>query len=125
MGNKSNKSPSFYKTQASTALYILAESADTRENVLDEENSELIRNCTDDENDSITPIFDDFYEQGSSKAIPLAELYVEMTNIDLQRLEAIWMGFKSFIDPKSCNGGGKKHLYPERRFLTVSVLKLG
>ena len=108
-------------TQAARALLLLSDAAVERRTDLEEYASDSDAVDTDDEVESESPIYDQFYENGGAAAV------IQMTNFSPTEFHSTWCSLEKAIEERYNAGRGRKCSHNPRDvlFMTLSVLKHG
>ena len=110
----------FTAREAAQTLQLLSTAAIERRNELELYDTAPLED-TDEDNGTDLPIYDQFYDQGGSRAI------VEMINFSPAQFLGIWAGFQDLIYENYNVGRGRKstHTPKDVLFMTLSVHKHG
>ena len=108
-------------TQAARALLLLSDAAVARRADLEEYASGSDAVDTDDEVESESLIYDQFYENGGAAAV------IQMTNFSPTEFHSTWCSLEKAIKERYNAGRGRKcsHTPRDVLFMTLSVLKHG
>lgn len=106
---------------AARALAAFGEAIDNRHAEINHHGDEQVIQSSDEETDSLSPIFDSFYNQGCSEAI------ITMTNFTASEFFKIWDYTSNFISTKWNVGRGRKSSCKGKDvlFMMLTVLKHG
>lgn len=111
----------FTKTSALAALNILANTAANRIDEFEKYNCTRDVIESDDEAESMSPIFDAFVESGGSEAI------LSTTNFSIRGFHAIWDHISDFVSNNWCVGRGRRSKFKSMDvlFMTLATMKHG
>ena len=76
---------------ANNALRLLADTAVEREAIIDEYDIDALKDDTDEEYASSSPVFDKFYNTGGSEAV------IQITNFDVNEFGKLWLLLQDYV----------------------------
>lgn len=102
--------------QTTSALQLLADAALDREHELQNYRSQPNRPDSDDENDSKSPLFDNFHNNGGSATV------LQMTNFDAKQFHSIWGQFRGHITENWNTSRGRNSQYKAKYVLFITMV---